>query len=117
MIDIDQVEVCLKCSEPLALVELAMDVGQSIYSKKAFIMKRIAERLNVPAFVVMYRVIEDETGKEITGIRCLQVAPVKGTELGMGRDMWIDYLYSLHEDHEAKGCPTELKKLAMRKGM
>jgi len=53
MIDLDAIEVCHDCREPLMLLELARDVGQSF--KATAIMRELAERSHVPAALVFYR--------------------------------------------------------------
>lgn len=56
MIDLDGVLYCefdARTSEPLALIETAIDEGQS--SKAATVTRRLAQRARVPAYVVLYR--------------------------------------------------------------
>ena len=56
MIDLDgalYVEFDGRTAEPLALIETAIDQGQS--RKVAAVTRRLAERANVPAYVVLYR--------------------------------------------------------------
>src|SRR5258706_16477069 len=56
MIDLDgalYVEFDGRTSEPLALIETAIDLGQS--RKVASVTRRLAQRASVPAYVVLYR--------------------------------------------------------------
>lgn len=54
MIDIDDVEYCRHCSEPLACIETAVDIGQA--SKCGKVTSRLAEKAGLPAYTVLYRV-------------------------------------------------------------
>jgi len=73
-IDIDMLEVCNnpRCRLPLAITELAQDVGQN--NKNYFIIKRIADLLNIPAYVVLYKTSDSSDGvKYISGFRIKRV--------------------------------------------
>lgn len=50
MIDVDYLEVCKYCKEPLFLAEVARDVGQDF--KATTIIRRLAARANLPAFLI-----------------------------------------------------------------
>jgi predicted Ser/Thr protein kinase len=52
-VDIDAVEYCPACREPLALIETAEDVGQDF--KPTIVMQRLAARAGLPAYLVLYR--------------------------------------------------------------
>lgn len=56
-IDIDMVEYCARCREPLAFIETAKDVGQDI--KPVTVLRRIAERADIPAFVLLMTFSEE----------------------------------------------------------
>ena len=49
-VDLDAVEYCRKCDEPLALVELAQDVGQEF--KATTVMRKLAAKAGLPAYLV-----------------------------------------------------------------
>ena len=53
MIDIDSVECCQYCYEPLAIIETCYDKDQKY--KATTLSKIIAERLNIPCFLVFYK--------------------------------------------------------------
>ena len=57
MIDVDSVECCKVCYEPLAIIEVAMDKGQD---KAYTLIKKIADKMQLPAFVVLYTLELDE---------------------------------------------------------
>lgn len=51
-LDLDFIEICQKCQEPLAMFETAMDKGQSY--KTTTVTEKIAKACKVPAFLVFY---------------------------------------------------------------
>ena len=51
-IDIDFCEYCPRCRQPLALIETAQDVGQP---KATTVLKRLAERADVDAYLIMWK--------------------------------------------------------------
>ena len=53
MIDVDSVECCQYCYEPLAIIETCYDKDQKY--KATTLSKIIAERLNIPCFLVFYK--------------------------------------------------------------
>lgn len=67
-IDLDAVEYCAKCREPLLLMELARDHGQP---KATTVLRALARRADLPAILVFY-----SAGSEgIRGFRVRVVAP------------------------------------------
>lgn len=63
MIDLDGVEYCATCREPLVLIEVARDVGQSW--KPTTVMERLARRSNIAAWCLLYTVSaesDDQSG-------------------------------------------------------
>ena len=52
-IDVDSVECCQYCFEPLAIIETCYDKNQKW--KATTLSKIIAERLNIPCFLVFYK--------------------------------------------------------------
>ena len=69
-IDLDAVEYCHGCRTPLALIETARDVGQA--DKPSTVTRRLADRSDLPAYVVLYTVVEDD----ISAFRVKRVAPL-----------------------------------------
>lgn len=109
LVDIDHVEMCLHCQAPLALIETALDIGQSIFSKKAHVTRRLAEMASLPAYVVLYGKNE---ANEVVSIRYLMISPTKGTEFVVEPDEWAEMLYGFHHYHEQHWCPKTANKRA-----
>src|SRR6056300_1395117 len=90
-IDVDSVECCAYCYEPLAIIETCYDKGQEW--KATTLSNIIAERLNIPCFLVFY--------KELT--------PSSLTFRVMSEDQWVKILRSLH-DHQKLKCKSTKRK-------
>ena len=86
MIDLDAslyVEYDDGTKEPLALIETAMDVGQSF--KNGTVTRKLAERANLPCYVVLYTISErknpaDGRFKDIARFRVMQLYPKAETQ-------------------------------------
>lgn len=52
VIDLDCVEYCYRCNTPLALIELARDIGQP--NKSTTVTRKLAQMAKVPAYLVFY---------------------------------------------------------------
>lgn len=52
-IDIDAVEYCAVCKEPLVVIETAQDVGQAF--KPTTVLRNVARRMGVPGYLVFYK--------------------------------------------------------------
>ena len=92
-IDVDSVPCCIKCYEPLAVIETAKDVGQK---HKSFTMcQKIANRLNLPGFVVLYNT---DNKNEIINFRIKRFSPWVSTHWNITKiDNWVNYLRKLQE--------------------
>jgi len=91
-IDIDFIEVCPKCYEPLAVKETCYDKGQKW--KATTLTKRVAEALKVPGFLVFY--------KNVGGtmqFRIKRVSEPVSEIYDMTEKQWLAYLYELHKEH------------------
>ena len=97
MIDIDSVECCAKCYEPLAIIETCYDKGQKY--KVTTLSKIVAERLNIPCFLVFYK----ERTPTSLEFRIKRIRSSKTEFQHMNEQQWVDVLLSLH-DHHKKGC-------------
>lgn len=73
MIDIDNVEYCSRCGEPLAIIETARDTGKKDQQKHTTYIERLALRSNVPAYLVFYTL--NDTGDDVTHLRVRKVHP------------------------------------------
>jgi len=103
-IDLDAIEVCKKCTTPLAIIELTKDFGQKFKTFK--LTKMIADKLELPGFVVYYRtkgIMDDE-------IISFNVQKVSPTITNVFKDItpgkWVKYLRKLHTEH-AEVCEKE----------
>ena len=97
MIDIDSVECCQHCYEPLAIIETCYDKGQKY--KATTLSKIIAKRLNIPCFLVFYK----ELAQGSLTFRIKRVRSSK-TEFELMTELeWYQVLRSLH-DHHHKNC-------------
>ena len=83
MIDVDSVECCKVCYEPLAI---------------------IADKMQLPAFVVLYTVEQEE----ITQFRIRRVSPqVSKTYRVAAPELWLSWLSSLQG--ECKSCSLNVE--------
>lgn len=119
MIDIDSVEVCPRCYEPLAMIETAYYRGHT--RKATTLTREIARRCNVPAYMVFYyelktpakppqerakhpQILTDGERYDIDLMfvwRNLFEYPVIYKETN--QDVWLNELNMLHERH-SKDC-------------
>lgn len=96
MIDIDSVEYCDICLEPLALVETAH--GWQL-NKVADVTRRMAEKLGVPCYIVLY-----EKGKrdKIVKFKLKQLWPVESGWKTLTPDQMAMFITELHSAHQLK---------------
>ena len=102
-IDVDSVECCQYCYEPLAIIETCYDKGQEW--KAATLSKIIAERLNIPCFLVFYKEL---TPSSLT-FRIKRIKSRKTEFRLMSEDEWVIILRSLHDHHKPK-CKSKKRK-------
>ena len=91
-IDIDFIEVCPKCYQPLAVKETCYDKGQKY--KATTLTKIVANALKIPGFLVFY--------KNVGGtmqFRIKRVSEPVSEIYDMTEDQWLAYLYELHKEH------------------
>ena len=72
MIDMDvilYVEYDDKTKEPIALIEVAMDVGQPY--KTATVTKKLSERADIPSIVVLYKLSNDNSNP--ADMKCMDI--------------------------------------------
>jgi hypothetical protein len=99
-IDVDSVECCAYCYEPLAIIETCYDKGQQF--KSTTLSKIIASRLNIPCFLVFYKNLTPTT---LTfRIKRITSSPTD-FEL-MNEDQWVAILLDLQHNHR-KFCTHE----------
>ena len=102
-IDVDSVECCQYCYEPLAIIETCYDKGQEW--KATTLSKIIAERLNIPCFLVFYK----ELTPSILTFRIKRIKSRKTEFRLMSEDEWVIILRSLHDHHKPK-CKSKKRK-------
>ena len=102
-IDVDYVECCMYCYEPLAIIETCYDKGQEW--KATTLSKIIAERLNIPCFLVFYKEL---TPSSLT-FRIKRIKSRKTDFRLMSEDQWVIILRSLHDHHKPK-CKSKKRK-------
>ena len=101
MIDIDSVEVCPRCYEPLAILETCYDKSQKF--KATTLSKIVASRLNIPCFLVFYKKLTETT---LTfRIKRITSSPTE-FEL-MNEDQWVSILLDLQHNHK-KFCTNNI---------
>ena len=100
MIDIDSIECCPRCYEPLAIIETCFDKNQKY--KATTLSKIVASRLNIPCFLVSYKNLTDTT---LTfRIKRITSSPTE-FEL-MNEDQWVSILLDLQHNRR-KFCTHE----------
>jgi hypothetical protein len=102
MIDLDSIEVCHDCREPLMLLELARDVGQTF--KATAIMRELAERSSVPAAVTFYLV---DGSNDISRFRVRSVSPPGDHEYVVTPAQYARWLQSLRDRHTCQPRPAD----------
>jgi len=107
MIDVDSVEVCPHCTQPLAFIELAKDVGQKF--KAYTLTKKLADKFDVPGFVLFYKLNIKE---EIKNFRVQRISPaIRMVKNNILPDEWLDFLLQLQADHQPKCLVKEIEPL------
>lgn len=98
MLDIDSVDYCRRCRDVVAMVELAEGLHQT--GKVAIVTQQAAQRLQVPAYIVLYEV---DRNNDITCFRVRQMAPRIGQWVDLTPRAWAEHLVKLHRDHICLG--------------
>ena len=104
MIDLDAslyVEYDDKTKEPIALMEIAADVGQD--HKTATVTRKLCIRAKIPGFIVLYRTSDaknpaDDNYSDISGFRIKLLYPfIDKTWRSMSPGEWAKCLLSLRD--------------------
>jgi len=93
-IDLDAIEYCQMCKQPIALIELALDVGQKY--KATTITAKLANMAGLPAYLVFYK---KDGRDEIIGFRVSLVAPQRGAEQIMTLEEYVEFLCVIRDGH------------------
>lgn len=96
-IDVDFLEYCQICREPLALIELARDVGQSY--KPTLVLERLAKAAKIDAYLILYKP-NDAAEHGIAGARVARVYPTRQNLVQYTMDEVERLLVGIHEKHE-----------------
>jgi hypothetical protein len=102
-IDVDSVECCINCYEPLAIIETCYDKGQTW--KATTLSKIIASRLNIPCFLVFYK----ELNQTSLTFRIKRIRSSQTEFQLMNEDEWVAILRDLHNHHQLN-CKKKGKK-------
>jgi len=102
-IDVDSVECCAYCYEPLAIIETCYDKNQKY--KATTLSKIIAKRLNIPCFLVFYK----ECTPSTLTFRIKRIRSFKTEFELMNEQEWVNVLLSLHDHHSTK-CKSNKRK-------
>ena len=102
-IDVDAVECCMYCYEPLAIIETCYDKGQEW--KATTLSKIIASRLNIPCLLVFYKEL---TPTSLT-FRIKRIRSRQTKFQIMSEDQWVIELRKFHENHKEK-CQSPKRK-------
>ena len=103
-IDVDSVECCMYCYEPLAIIETCYDKGQTW--KATTLSKIIASRLNIPCFLVFYKELDHTS-------LTFRIKRIKASQTEfqlMNENEWVETLRSLHDHHKTLCKSTKRKE-------
>ena len=100
MIDIDSIECCPHCYEPLAILETCYDKGQ-IY-KATTLANIVASRLNIPLFLVFYKNLTQTT----LTFRIKRITSCETEFEVMNESQWVSILLDLQSNHK-KVCKID----------
>jgi hypothetical protein len=103
-IDVDSVECCMYCYEPLAIIETCYDKGQEW--KATTLSKIIASRLNIPCFLVFYKELDHTS----LTFRIKRIRSSKTEFQLMNENEWVKILRSLHDHHKTLCKSTKRKE-------
>ena len=103
-IDVDSVECCMYCYEPLAIIETCYDKGQTW--KATTLSKIIAERLNIPCFLVFYKELDHTS----LTFRIKRIRSSKTEFQLMNENEWVELLRTLHDHHKTLCKSTKRKE-------
>lgn len=126
--DRDWTEYAHGCREPLALIEEYRDIGQNLYDKNFTMTKRMAERAQIPAYMVAWRVnrpkevdeeierlqrrvLELEAQYPITQISARMIYPTRTRFQTMQPSDWWLHVCAHHADHYTR-CSVCQQKVA-----
>jgi hypothetical protein len=111
--DIDQVSTCNACLKPLFLAETVFDNNQG-WNKPHKVTKQLAEMAGIPAFIVWYKLIEDQ----MAYVHIKKIAPdykngFLSEPIKLYPDQWLQFLEHKQVEHypHCKNKELFIKKL------
>lgn len=123
MIDVDGLEYCRRCRTPLALIETALDYGQSV--KPTTALEALSLAANVPAFCVLYAKSDEPCDFDrrkkcrrigcshgIAAFRVRRIRPNSTGYMPWTPVEFCDFLVRLHDAHEATVCQAAIGGVA-----
>jgi hypothetical protein len=115
MVDVDGLEFCRKCKQPLALIETGLDYGQD--SKWTGALAGLARRAGVPAFCLLYTKSGETCAVDHRGacqrlgcshgiarFRARRIEPAPNPFAIMPPGAVRGFLVRMHVGHEATVC-------------
>lgn len=106
-IDIDFLEYCQRCRAPLALIEIARDVGQP--HKSTVVMQKLAEAAGIVAYVVIYTKDSTSVGG-IGACRIAEVAPNRSTLTPVSSATVGQLIEDIHDSHDCRAAWTKRRE-------
>ncbi len=95
MIDLDWIEYCQYCWEPLAVIETTQDVGQPF--KQADVTRNMARRADIRGLLVFYK--WDDAAQEMVSLRVTGLWPKRLAERTMTPGEYLAGLQQLRSRH------------------
>lgn len=95
--DVDGMEYCAVCKEPLVLVETAVDIRQD--DKDTRPMERLAERANLPAWLVLYKKSDESDQATVIALRVKKISPRKSEWYHFTPEQWREEIIKKHREH------------------
>jgi len=97
--DIDQVSSCNACLKPLFLAETVFNNGQG-WNKPHKVTKQLADMAGIPAFIVWYKLIEDQ----MVYVHVKKIAPdykdgYASDPIKLDPDQWLQFLEHKQVEH------------------
>ena len=111
--DIDQCSSCNSCLKPLFLAETVFNNGQAFH-KPHKVTKQLADMAGIPAFIVWYKLIEDQ----MAYVHIKKIAPdykngYSSEPIKLLPDQWLQFLEHKQVEHypHCKNKELFIKKL------
>ena len=95
-IDIDFLEYCQKCREPLALIETAK--GHHSIPKPTTVIEHLAAKAGIHAYLLLYDLKSDGSLDEM--VRWNRIFPIRQRRAPMGWDQVAEEIESIHKRHQ-----------------